>query len=34
MKLSTLILVETLIRLGKGVISAVERWVDEAKQGR
>ncbi len=34
MKVSTIVLVETLIRLGKGVISAVERWVEEAKQGR
>jgi hypothetical protein len=34
MKISTVILVETLIRLGKGVISAVERWLQEARQGR
>jgi hypothetical protein len=34
MKASTVTLIETLVRLGKGVISAVERWLDEAKQGR
>ena len=34
MKLSTLVLAETLIRLGKGIISAFERWLEEAKQGR
>lgn len=34
MKLSTVVFVEALIRLGKGIISAAERWLDEARQGR
>jgi len=32
-KVSTIVLTETLIRLAKGVISALERWLQEAKQG-
>lgn len=33
MKPSTATLIETLIRLSKGAITALERWLEAAKRG-